>query len=149
MFARDGRLAGAVLLLERGASVDLAALDKTTPLMAAAVGGHTQIVHALIDAGADIHAFDQINKTALLYAASAGQVDAMDLLLDRGIDVNARYKHDLTVLMWAAGYGKAASVKRLLERGADPVLKDDRGKTAADIARENRHTQVVELLAGS
>ena len=35
MFARDGRLAAVVLLLERGASVDLAALDKTTPLMAA------------------------------------------------------------------------------------------------------------------
>jgi hypothetical protein len=38
-------------------------------------------------------------------------------------------------------------VKRLLERGADAALKDDRGKTAADIARESRHAEVAELLS--
>jgi ankyrin repeat protein len=38
-------------------------------------------------------------------------------------------------------------VKRLLERGADRTLEDDRGKTAAVIARETRHAEVAELLA--
>jgi ankyrin repeat protein len=36
--------------------------------------------------------------------------------------------------MWAAGYGKTECVKVLLERHADPKLRDDRGKSAADIA---------------
>jgi ankyrin repeat protein len=73
----------------------------------------------------------------------------MDVLLDRGIDVNARYRHDLTALMWAAGYGKVQTVRRLLERGADRTLRDDRGKTAADIARDGRHEDVVRLLDAS
>jgi ankyrin repeat protein len=94
-----------------------------------------------------VHAVDQIAKTAVLYAATGDHVEAMDLLLDRGIDVNARYNHRLTALMWAAGSGAAASVKRLLERGADRTLEDDRGKTAAVIARETRHAEVAELLA--
>ena len=89
---------------------------------------------------------DQIHKTALLYAAAGGRVEAMDVLLDTGIDVNARYRHDLTALMWAAGYGKEGAVKRLLERGADPGLRDDRGKTAADIARGNQHDETAKLL---
>ena len=146
MFARDGNRAAVGLLLERGASVDLAAVDKTTPLMAAASGGHVDIVRALLDAGADVRALDQIDKTALIYAAVSGSVEATGLLLDRGIDINARYKHELTVLMWAAGYGKLECVKLLLERGADPVLRDDRGKTAADIAREQGYPDVVAAL---
>ena len=114
--------------------------------MAAANAGHVQIVRALLEAGADPARVDQIDKTALLYAAAAGHVEPMDVLLDRGIDVNARYRHDLTALMWAAGYGKTAAVQRLLERGADPALRDDRGKTAADIARDNKHEDLSKLL---
>jgi len=146
MFARDGNLAGVAMLLERGASVDLAALDKTTPLMAAASGSHDDVVRALLGAGADVRAVDQIDKTALIYAAAGGSAQATALLLDRGLDVNARYKHDLTVLMWAAGYGKLECIKLLLERGAEPNLRDDRGKTAADIAREQGYQDVAALL---
>ena len=91
-----------------------------------------------------MRAVDQIDKTALIYAAAAGSAQATALLLDRGLDVDARYKHDLTALMWAAGYGRC--VKLLLERGADPKLRDDRGKTAADIAREQGYQDVAALL---
>jgi hypothetical protein len=48
--------------------------------------------------------------------------------------------------MWAAGYGKTECVQLLLERGADPKLKDDRGKTAADIAQDLGYVEVVALL---
>jgi hypothetical protein len=56
------------------------------------------------------------------------------------------YNHKLTALMWASGYGRIESVRLLLERGADPSLKDDRGKTAADIAAEQGHQAVAQLL---
>ena len=68
------------------------------------------------------------------------------LLLEAGVDVNAVYAHDLTALMWAAGYGKTATVKALLAAGASPTLKDDRGKTALDIAREGKFADTVTLL---
>jgi uncharacterized protein len=35
----------------------------------------------------------------------------------------------------------------LLEKGADRSLRDDRGKTAADIARETNHSALAQLLA--
>jgi ankyrin repeat protein len=37
-------------------------------------------------------------------------------------------------------------VQLLLQRGANKALKDDRGKTAADIARELGHKEVVAVL---
>jgi ankyrin repeat protein len=60
--------------------------------------------------------------------------------------VNTAYHHDLTALMWAAGYGKTAAVRLLLDRGADPGRRDDRGKTAREIAGEAGHGEVAALL---
>jgi hypothetical protein len=37
----------------------------------------------------------------------------------------------------AARYGRLEIAKRLLEGGADPTLRDYKGKTAIDLAREN------------
>jgi ankyrin repeat protein len=48
--------------------------------------------------------------------------------------------------MWAAGYGQSETVKVLLDAGARADLKDDRGKTALDIAREGNFPDTVKLL---
>ncbi len=71
------------------------------------------------------------------------------LLLARGVDANAIYHNDLTALMWAAGNGKTDTVKALLDAGAKPGMKDNRGKTALDMARDGRHAEVVALLGKS
>jgi uncharacterized protein len=71
------------------------------------------------------------------------------LLLKAGIDPNAIYEHALTALMWAAGYGKTETVGLLLNAGARADLKDDRGKTALDIAREENYAETAAMLAGS
>ena len=60
--------------------------------------------------------------------------------------MNARYANDGTLLMWAAAYGHEQTVRMLLERGADASLRDDRGKTALAIAREQNQAAVVDLL---
>jgi len=49
--------------------------------------------------------------------------------------------------MWASGFGKDNVVGVLIAAGADPALKDNRGKTAADIARDGRFDSTVALLA--
>ncbi len=48
--------------------------------------------------------------------------------------------------MWAAGYGRDEVVKVLLAAGARTEPRDDRGKTAADIAREGGFAATVSLL---
>lgn len=68
------------------------------------------------------------------------------MLLAAGVNPNAVYANDLTALMWAAGYGRTDTVKALLAAGADPARKDNRGKTAADIAREQGFAQTVAAL---
>jgi ankyrin repeat protein len=69
-------------------------------------------------------------------------------LLAKGVDPNAVYHNDLTALMWAAGFGKTSTVRALLDAGARADVKDDRGKTAIDMAREGKYDDTVKLLAG-
>jgi hypothetical protein len=85
----------------------------------------------------------------MTYAAGEGRTDIVVLLLGRGVDPNTVYHNDLTALMWAAGYGKTATAKALLDAGANPALKDNRGKTALDIAREQKHEETAALLAAA
>jgi hypothetical protein len=133
-------------MLDAGTDVNLAAVNGVTPLMAAAFAGHADIVKELLAKGADIEALDRLRKNAMTYAAGEGHAEVVRLLIVNGVDPNAVYQNDLTALMWAAGEGKIEAVKVLLDAGARTDLKDDRGKTAADIARELKHDDVVRLI---
>ena len=139
----------ATVLLTAGADVNQPAVNGITPLMAAAYGGHTEFVRVLLDKGADVNAVDRLKKNAMTYAAGEGHTAIVKLLLARGIDANAVYNNDLTALMWAAGYGRVETLRALLDAGAKADLKDDRGKTALDIARENKEAAAVGVLEGA
>jgi len=135
-------------LLDKGADAGVANTAKGTPLMAAAFNGDAALVDRLLARGVDIHAADEQRKTAMVYAAAQGHADVVAQLLKAGVDVNARYANDLTALMWGAGQGQAKIVKYLLDNGADPSLKDNRGKTARDIAADTGHLDVRKVLDG-
>jgi ankyrin repeat protein len=136
----------AQLVLDAGADVNQPAVNGITPLMAAAFGGHTDIAKQLLAKGASPAALDRLQKNAMTYAAGAGRTDIVATLLAHGVDANAVYANDLTALMWAAGFGKADTVRVLLAAGANPALKDNRGKTAADIARAEGFVDTVAIL---
>jgi ankyrin repeat protein len=57
--------------------------------------------------------------------------------------------HGLTALMWVAVSvdDVDATIKTLIEHGAALDLKDDHGKTAADIARGLGHDRAAKPLA--
>ncbi len=148
MAIKSGKADIANWLIDRGANVHTPNTSKVTPLMAAAFNGDLPMVNRLLDKEADLRAEDQLHKTAIVYAAGNGHTEVVARLLKAGIDVNARYPNDLTVLMWAAGQGQAKTVKFLLGVGADKSLKDNRGKTAFDIADEAGHLDVKKALSG-
>ncbi len=142
------------MLLERGADPNLSGRKGLRPLDAAAYNGSTETVQALLKYGADPNALDDEGKSAIVYAAGHGYAPVVALLLQAGVDVNRRYAHGLTALMWAAGYDASAGVddvdatiKTLIEHGASLDLTDDRGKTAADIARGLGRERAAKLLA--
>ncbi len=148
MAIKSGKQDIANYLLDSGADVNLANTARGTPLMAAAYNGDLSIADRLLARNANIHAVDEQKKTAMVYAAAQGHTEVVVRLLKAGIDVNARYANDLTALMWAAGQGQAKTVKYLLEAGADPALKDNRGKSARDIADAAGHLDVRKVLDG-
>lgn len=144
--ARRGDLATAEALLAAHANPNLADVAGVTPLMAASFAGRPDLVHRLLDAGARIEPVDRVNKNAGTYAAGQGCAACLQALLDAGMPVNARLANELTLLMWTAGYGHEDAARLLLQRGADRTLRDNRGKTAADIAREQNHASLAQIL---
>ena len=133
-------------LLAAGADVNEAAVNGVTPLMATAYTGDADMTRALLARGADPLPVDRIGKNAITYAAGEGHADVLHMLLAKGVDPNAVYRNDLTALMWAAGYGRTEVVRVLLDAGARVDRRDDRGKSALDIAREQRQDATVALL---
>lgn len=146
MAAAKGNAVLVDVLLKAGADVNLANLSGVTPLMGAAFSGNAEIVRRFLAAGAKIAPLDRVKKNAATYAAGKGCSDCLLELIRAGTQVNAPLENELTLLMWSAAYGHESSVRLLLAQGADRKLKDRRGKTAADMAREANHQKVVSLL---
>lgn len=114
--------------------------------MSAVFVGHAGIMRKFLDAGAKVDSLDRVKKNAAIYAAATGCSDCLMALLSHGTQVNALLENDLTLLMWGTGYGHEAVVRALLSAGADRTLKDNRGKTAVDMAREGNHQAVLNQL---
>jgi len=141
-------------LLERGADPNVPGRSGLTALAAAAYNGSEGTVDLLLKHGANPNAIDEDGKGAMVYAAGRANAPIVARLIDVGVDVNRRYGHGLTALMWAAGHDASAgledveaTLKLLLDRGAALDLKDDRGKTADDIARglgREREAKILE-----
>ena len=149
MAATKGNEALVDVLLRAGADVTLANISGVTPLMGAAFKGNAPIVRKLLAAGAKTDPLDRVKKNAAIYAAAVGCTECLAEFLRAGSPVNGRMDNDETLLMWAAGYGHAATVRFLLDQGADRSLRDNRGKTAADMAREGSFTAAARLLENS
>jgi len=52
-----------------------------------------------------------------------------------------------TALHFASANGHADTCQALLEYGADPTIESHDGKTAADLAEENGHHAVSEMIS--
>ena len=88
----------------------------------------------------------EVKEAEVLSRDAEGRAQQVRLLLDAGVPADAVYHNDLTALMWAAGYGKVETMRTLLAAGARADRRDDRGKTALDIAREQKQPEAAALL---
>jgi len=115
-----------------------------SPLMMAALKGHTELARRLIARGADVN---KPGWTPLHYAATSGQAAIIAMLLDAHAYIDAESPNGTTPLMMAAQYGTAAAVRQLLEAGADASLKNQLGLTAQDFAFRAQRQDVADLVA--
>ena len=60
----------------------------STPLIAATIGNHSEIVELLIDNKANINAIDSNGATALIHALSINNFNIASILINKGADIN-------------------------------------------------------------
>jgi ankyrin repeat protein len=121
----------AYLLKQPSIQIDATNMADETALMLAANANDLASANLLIEAGASVN---RPNWTPLHYAASKGHTAMMRLLIENDAYVDAESPNGTTPLMMAAYYASPNAVKLMLEEGADPLLKNQDGQTALDMA---------------
>ncbi len=140
----EGSLKVAKTLLDlSGTQVDTRSKQDETPLMIAALKGHTQFAKRMIARGADVN---KTGWTPLHYAATSGQLEMIKLLIDEHAYIDTESPNQSTPLMLAAMYGTEAAVKLLLQEGADPSVKNQLGLNAADFAAKAERMDLARFL---
>jgi ankyrin repeat protein len=125
-----------------------------TALKAAVKSCQVEVAKFLLDAGASASHQNIYGHNALHCAVSTPspfsserQLNCVRLLLNTGhVAVDANDGSGCTALIHAAWFGRGESVELLLEAGADSRLRDQKGRTAADAARERGHFEIAERL---
>ncbi len=133
----------ALLLSIDTLKIDAQSRNGDTALMIACWLSDTATALALIDLGAEIN---RPGWTALHYAAASGNAKVISRLLDESAYIDAESPNGTTPLMMAARGGKRDALLLLLDEGADPLLRNERGMTAADFARGYGFADLATLL---
>lgn len=126
--------------------------DGFTALHLAVFFGQPETARLLIEAGASVlarttNALDNHPLHAAVASSNASaRLANTQLLLDAGAAVNERQSGGFTPLMAAAQNGDADLLRLLLAHGADPSIRDDQGRSAADIALSAGHTEIAAQL---
>jgi hypothetical protein len=116
---------------------------------------YTNILKALLDAGADVDQHRTINiwgasrtRTVLDYAAQETNTQAVEFLLQRGANPNAQDEFGDNALHCAAMGGAGEQIfSLLLDYKADPNVRDKNGDTPLDLVKRNNPPQkLIDLF---
>ncbi|OAL49194.1 ankyrin [Pyrenochaeta sp. DS3sAY3a] len=103
----------------------------------------------LQEGGSSLLDADYNGRTALHFATESGRSSqAIPILVNAGLDVHAVDHRSRTALHYAACADNVAAVEALLSIGrtADLNTKNIHGLTAMDLAKECRHTAVIDVM---
>lgn len=146
-------------LIDSGSNVNarcvLEGVEMTT-LMAALLrhDPNPETIQLLIDGGAEVNAVNKKGFSVLLFAVTMdSSPEVINILINAGARVNDVFgKNGITALMLAAKNSEDPGIlNALLDAGADIKMKNKKGKTALDFARENeslKNSDVLKRLEG-
>jgi uncharacterized protein len=118
--AGKGDLLAVERLIREGASVAARDGRGRTALLAATHGNHVPVARALIEAGADVNAKDDMQDSPFLYAGAEGRIEILTMTLPTA-DLKSTNRYGGTALIPAAHHGHTEAVRILL---ATPIDKD-------------------------
>ncbi|MCT8334804.1 ankyrin repeat domain-containing protein [Leptospira sp. 85282-16] len=145
--ARENHILFFDVLRLTGVDVNEVDEHKYTPLFWAIQGGALPFVKSITSDGANLETRNEFGQTPLILAVLLQNESIVKELVSLGSDTNqADSLEGQTPLILAARDGNYEITSFLLEKNANPLLKNKKGKTALDLARENGHLKIVELL---
>jgi hypothetical protein len=145
--AYRGNPSAANVLIEFNAPINAQTLYGDTPLHFATYSDSVEVVELLLSRGADVQPCNDDNEsTALHIAAGSGRLDIVRALVNAGANVNALDEDFRSPLHLAAEphhhsnplSSYKSTIDFLIENGADPTLVDRYGKTAMQLASDDR-----------
>ncbi len=143
--AADGRVDEVEFCLARGVEVDGYDTKSRQAMHEAVRRGHTDVVRALVAAGADPDERTNLSTTLAL-AAEAGRPAVIRALIDGGADIHDVQAIRENALMKAAEKGYLDTAQTLIELGIDVNARDRKARSALGRAIENRDAPMIALL---
>ncbi|KAM8953711.1 histone-lysine N-methyltransferase EHMT2 [Pelodytes ibericus] len=120
---------------------------KRSPLHAAAQKGSLEMVHVLVQAGANFNATDKVLRTPLLEAVVNNHIEVARYLVQNGACVYHQEEDGSTCLHHAAKCGNLEMLSFLLSTGQVNVnAQDNGGWTPIIWAAEHKHIEVIRTL---
>ncbi|XP_070579650.1 transient receptor potential cation channel subfamily A member 1-like [Ptychodera flava] len=152
--ALHGSVAVCNTLVKYKADVSAKEVNCITPLMNAAIGGHTEVMTLLIKTANKcnlppniyLEYADNEGNTALHLAVANGHLKATKLCLDYGADVDARKEDQFSALHVAAINNHTEIAVMLLARGAKVNAQDEEDMTPLHRAGVYNRTDMIKIL---
>ncbi|KAL8927509.1 MAG: hypothetical protein Q9208_002314 [Pyrenodesmia sp. 3 TL-2023] len=131
-------------LLRHGADATIKSFDGQTAVHAAARSGSEQMVHLLLDYGANIHVVDKHNKLPL-HVAVTRKWD-IEYLLQLGSEISATDCYSRPAMWYAAEKDSFDNVQALIHRNADINPQDNMGWSPLHVCVERNQHLMADLL---
>lgn len=144
---QSGNRAAALEMISKGADVNVAESDGTTPLHWAVHRDDIDLVDRLLKAGAKANRVNDYGASPISEAATVGNVAVLQMLLDKAANVESPNADGQTALMIVARTNNVAAARLLLVKGADVNRSEEwRQQTPLMWAAAQSQPAMVKLL---
>ncbi|WP_392455221.1 ankyrin repeat domain-containing protein [Chryseomicrobium aureum] len=140
-------------LIDAGADINQQDHLQDSPYLYAGAQGKTEILKYMIEQAEPNHTVvNRYGGNALIPAAEKGHLENVKVLLQDGkADIDHQNNYGYTALIEAVALTDGSAlyqeiVQELLKYNANKELRDNRGKTALDYAKEKGYIEIVKLI---